>query len=482
MAEVFKALKRINEYVWEIPKSYRADMRVPARLYIGEKLLKETLKDRSVEQLVNTATLPGIEKYALAMPDIHEGYGFPIGGVVATRAKDGVISPGGVGYDINCGVRLLRSPARIENVLPNLEELAVSIQHNVPSGLGVGGYLKAKGSDMDGILERGVDWMIDREYGIDDDRIFCEAAGHLPQADPGGVSQEAKQRGLNQLGTIGSGNHFVEVQRVDEIFDEKTAAVLHLFRGQVVVLVHTGSRGLGHQTATDYIRLMMKVMPYFKIELPDRELACAPFNSPEGIRYYEAMNAAANFAFANRQFITHQLRKSWREIFGETFGTLQVVYDVAHNMVKVEAHRIGSETRELVVHRKGATRAFGPGRPEIPALYRDIGQPVFIPGSMGTASYVLIGQERAMEETFGTSCHGAGRIMSRHEAMRRVPYETLQRSMREQGILVRAGSVRGLVEEAPVAYKDVEEVVRVVHDAGIAKRVARLKPVAVIKG
>ena len=498
---IVSSLKKVSDYIWEIPQSFRSDMRVPARLFASEKLLGAIGKDRSLEQLVNTATLPGVERYAMAMPDIHEGYGFPIGGVVATRAEDGIISPGGVGYDINCGVRLIRSEAEVSDVQPKLEELATQMQRDVPSGLGRGGPLVLSEERLDQVMRKGVAWMLEQGYGEQDDDTYCEAKGALPDADPAFVSSRAKKRGRDQLGTIGSGNHFAEVERVDEVFDEEAAKALGLFKSQIVLLVHCGSRGLGHQVATDYIRQFMPKLSGWGIVLPDRELVGAPFKTRDGQEYYRAMNAAANFAFANRHFIMHNIRGAWQKVFGDAFGGWALVYDVAHNMAKVEHHltrTFADDTRThadsqrksassqrksaFIVHRKGATRAFGPGNKELPEKYRAIGQPVLIPGSMGTASFVLVGTEKAEELSFATTCHGAGRMMSRTQASKQIPYDDLLRTMRAQGIVVRAGSRRGLVEEAPEAYKDVEEVVRVVHEVGIAKRVVRLKPMAEVKG
>jgi len=457
-------------------------MRVPARIYASEELLEQILHDRSLEQLINVATLPGIQQAAIVMPDVHEGYGFPIGGIAAMDIDEGVISPGGIGYDINCGVRLLVSELRLDEVQPRLEQLAKAIYKAVPSGVGRGGQFKLSVRELDRVLERGVQWALAEGYAEEEDLDFIESRGSLADADADAVSREAKERGRDQLGTMGAGNHFVEVDYVDKIFDDSIAQVLGLSRHQVVVLIHTGSRGLGHQVATDYIRVMLSVLSRYGIQLPDRELACAPFRSQEGQRYFRAMCAAANFAWTNRQLITWEIRQAWKEVFGAAGGRLRVLYDVAHNIAKVEQHTINGESRRVLVHRKGATRAFPPGHPETPAVYRHVGQPVLIPGSMGTASYVLVGAQGSMEQTFGSTCHGAGRQMSRHAAKRQVNADELRRELRQRGIVVQAGSVRGLVEEAPVAYKDVDTVVRVVHTAGIARMVVRLRPIAVIKG
>ena len=454
-------LTKINDWIWEIPKSYRSDMRVPARVYVSEKMLAGISRDRSLEQLVNVATLPGIQKYALAMPDVHEGYGFPVGGVAAFDAQTGVISPGGIGYDINCGVRLLRSDLTRDEITSGLEKLATAIYEEVPSGMGRGGRLKLSEKLFDEVLESGAKRAVEMGYGTVEDLENLESRGALDNADASLVSSHAKARGRDQLGTLGAGNHFVEIDKIETIFDEESAKKLGIFKNQVVVLIHTGSRGLGHQIATDYIRTMTQAMRKYNIVLPDRELACAPFQSKEGQDYFKAMSAGANFAWVNRQLITHEVRKAWNDILGESGGELSVIYDVAHNIAKIEDG--------LIVHRKGATRAFP-------------GQPVLIPGSMGTASYVLLGQSKALEESFGSSCHGAGRRISRTQAKREIRGADLKTSLVKRGIAVRAGSLSGLAEEAPEAYKDIDEVVEVVHRAGIAKKVARLKPIAVIKG
>jgi tRNA-splicing ligase RtcB len=469
---------KINDYLWEIPKSFRGDMRAPARIYVDDTLLEETFKDRSIEQLVNTATLPGIQKYALSMPDIHEGYGFPIGGVCALSVEDGVVSPGGVGYDINCGVRLLRSDLSFEELKHHLEKLANQIQKDVPSGLGRGGKIKLHDRDLDQILNKGMARLLESGYAGKEDLENCEAGGFLNQARAEEVSSKAKSRGRDQLGTIGSGNHFLEIERVEKIFKPEIAENFGLFQDQVVISIHTGSRGLGHQVATDYIELMVRSLPKYGIKLPDRELVCAPFNSQEGQKYFRAMSAAANFAWSNRQMITYLVRKAWDAVLGNARDKLSVVYDVAHNIAKVEEY----DGIKVCVHRKGATRAFGPDNFEIPEKYREVGQPVLIPGSMGTASYVLVGTDYAMKEVFGSSCHGAGRTMSRHAALRLRSGQALKKELEQQGIIIRAGSIKDLAEEAPYAYKDVDAVVNVVHNAGIAKKVCRLVPLAVIKG
>lgn len=472
---------KIHDYLWEIPKSFRSDMKVPARAYVSEKMLEESFKDRSLGQLVNIATLPGIVKYSMAMPDMHEGYGFPIGGIAATRLSDGVISPGGVGYDINCGMRLLKSDYSEKDIKPYLENLATEIQKEVPSGLGQGRQIKIDFSSLNKILEGGAQRLVEQGYGEKEDIENCETEGKLQQADPSMVSDRAKNRGRDQVGTLGSGNHFLEIQKVDEIFDRKISEDFGLVQDQVVIMIHTGSRGLGHQIATDYIRLMMQAMPKYQIDLPDRELAACPLKSSEGQRYFSAMSCGANYAWANRQMITHYIRKAWKSVLGEKALSLTVLYDVAHNIAKIEKYKINEKEIEVCVHRKGATRAFPSGHPEIPEKYRETGQPVIIPGSMGTASYILVGTQKGEEAWFST-CHGAGRTMSRREAVRRVNPQQLIQELKNKGILIKCWSLRGIAEEAPQAYKDIDSVVEVVHRAGLSKKVARLVPLAVIKG
>jgi tRNA-splicing ligase RtcB len=472
------AFKKVSEVVWEVPASFRPDMNVPARVYATKKMLEDMTRDRSLDQLVNVASLPGIFKHALVMPDAHEGYGFPIGGVAATEYPDGVISPGGIGYDINCGVRLLKSQLSINDIAENKDALGHQLMRSVPSGVGRGGSLKLNNKDLDAVLKKGVRWMVEQGYGTQDDINHIESNGSLKEADPEKVTVLAKKRGSDQLGTMGAGNHFVEVDRVEEIFEEETARDFGIFKDQIVVLIHTGSRGLGHQIATDYIKTMISAMPRYGIHLPDQELACAPLSSPEGADYFAAMSAGANFAWSNRQLITEEIRQAWESELGTSGGQLKILYDVAHNIAKIETH----EGKKLIVHRKGATRAFGPGHPDLIEEYKNTGQPVLIPGSMGTASYVLVGTEQAMSESFGTTCHGAGRRLSRHAALKQVHGRELQDKLEEEGIHIEAGSSRGLAEEAPLAYKDVDEVCDVVHRAGIARKVARLRPVIVVKG
>lgn len=475
--DMTQSILRPGPLVYEVPASARDDMRVPARFFADEELWSQIRNDRSVEQLMNVATLPGISECAYAMPDVHQGYGFPVGGVAAFRTSDGVISPGGVGYDINCGVRLLASELTVADLRGKLEDLVHNISRSVPSGTGRGGELRLTDHELDRVFVEGCKYLVERGLALPEDIDSTESGGSLPQADPGQVSQRARQRGSTQLGTLGSGNHFVEIQTVEQVFDAGAAEVLGLEAGRITVLIHTGSRGLGHQVCTDYVREMDRVMPKYGIELPDRELACAPFDSPEGRAYFGAMCAAANFAWSNRQTITHTVRGVFERAFGDA-GRLRLVYDVAHNIAKVEEY--GGE--QFCVHRKGATRAFGPNNPEIPEVYRDVGQPVFIPGSMGTASWVLVGAEGAMTESFGSTCHGAGRRMSRRAAKRIAQGHEVRRALAKKGIVVRCHSNSGLAEEAPHAYKDVDRVVDVVDRMGLARKVARLKPIGVIKG
>jgi len=413
--------KKINDYLWEIPKSFRADMRVPSRAYISERMLEESFKDRSLEQLVNVSTLPGIQKYALAMPDMHEGYASPIGGVAAIRTSDGVISPGVCGYDINCGMRLLKSEHSEKEIRPHLDKLATEIQRQVPSGLGRGRKVKLNIEQINKILEQGTHILLKQDYGEKEDVENCETFGRLDWADASTVSERAKMRGRDQVGTLGSGNHFMEVQRVEEIFDKKTAEIFGLFKNQIVVMIHTGSRGLGHQVCTDYLRTMIPAMQRYGIKVPDREFACVPFNSPEGQRYFSAMASAANYAWANRYMIAHYVRKAWKEVLGEK-EKLELLYDVAHNIIKKEKYKIDGKDTEVIVHRKGATRAFPPGHPEIPEKYRQVGQPVLVASSMGTSSYILAGMHEG-EKAFWSTCHGSGRRMSRKAATRKFPGE-----------------------------------------------------------
>ena len=467
-------LRQIDEALWEIPAASRADMRVPARIFADRELLDAIARDQSLEQLQNVATLPGIVDAALAMPDIHQGYGFPVGGLAATELPDGVVSPGGVGYDINCGVRLLAAPFTADELGGRREALVHEIARAVPAGAGKEGGRARRGAELDRVLTEG-----SRVNGSPEDVERTESGGCLPGADPAAVSERARERGGGQLGTMGSGNHFVEVQRVDRVYDEAAAAAYGIGPGQVTVLIHSGSRGLGHQVCTDYVRRMDAALLRYGIELPDRQLSCAPASSPEGSAYLAAMAGAANFAWANRQEIANRVRGAIRSVLGrEAADETHQVYDVAHNVAKREQHG----GRDVLVHRKGATRAFPAGSDEIPAAYREVGQPVFIPGSMGTSSFVLAGEPGSMERSFGTTCHGAGRSLSRTAAKKQIGGAELRRQLEAQGIVVRCPSNKGLAEEAPFAYKDVERVVAVVERAGLARRVARLVPLGVVKG
>jgi tRNA-splicing ligase RtcB len=477
-------INKIGPFLFEIPARFRPDMRVPARFFADDLLVESILNDRSLEQLINTATLPGVVSPVLAMPDIHQGYGFPIGGVVATALPDGAISPGGVGYDINCGVRLLAGRMEARELRPHLDELASALQANCPSGVGKGGRVKLKAGELDELVERGAGWALRRGFADETDLVHTEENGCLAGADASKISVRARERGKDQVGTLGAGNHFIEVDRVERIEEESIARRIGLFEGQVVVQIHCGSRGLGHQICTDYVHLFQKSIRKYGLTLPDRELVCAPLSSPEGQDYLAAMKAAANYAFANRQVLAFHIRRSFEQVLaGKTKNHhLFQVYDIAHNMAKVETHLIDGRRTPVCVHRKGATRAFGPGSEVLPAEFRDIGQPVLVPGSMGTSSWVLVGTAGSMTQAFGSTCHGAGRTLSRHQAKKSVNGATLRRQLEESGIHVRAGSLSGLAEEAPAAYKDVDRVVEIVHGAGIARKVARLTPLAVIKG
>ena len=468
-------LRRVGEVEWELPAT--GPMRVPGRVFADAELLEAIREDGSLEQLRNVATLPGVVDAVLAMPDVHQGYGFPVGGVAATELPDGVVSPGGVGFDINCGVRLLAAPLAFDELGDRREALVHEISRTVPAGTGRGSGLGLGRAELERVLADGPRAL--EGIGTPDDVELTESGGRLDGAEARAVSQRARQRGSDQLGTLGSGNHFLEVQRVDRVHDRAAADALGLAERQVTILIHSGSRGLGHQVCTDFVKRFQGALDRYGIRLADRQLACAPASSEEGRSYLAAMAAAANFAWANRHLIAHRVRQAIARVLGEeaAAGTRQV-YDVAHNVAKIE--RYGG--RELCVHRKGATRAFPPGSSEIPERYRDVGQPVFIPGSMGTASYVLAGRPGAMERSFGTVCHGAGRRLSRTAARKRVKGGDLRRQLEEQGIAVRSPSNRGLAEEAPFAYKEVGKVVEVVERAGLAVRVARLRPVGVVKG
>jgi len=476
-------IQRIDKYRVRIPKEGK--MRTEGIVYATQEMIAQIREDQSLQQVANVACLPGIVGPSLAMPDIHEGYGFPIGGVAAFDVDSGIISPGGVGYDINCGVRLLRSNLIKEDIVPIIEKLIDTLFVNIPTGVGSHRKdFKLKQAELKKVLKEGAKWAVKKGFGWNEDLEHIEAGGCLPNANPEYVSNRALERGKDQLGTLGSGNHFVEVGYVEEIYDEKVANVLGIFKNQVMILVHTGSRGLGHQVCDDYIKVMLKASAKYGIHLPDKQLCCAPINSSEGKQYLSAMACAANFAFANRQIITHWVRESFEYFFkksAEELG-LELIYDVCHNIAKIETHTYNGKKVKVCVHRKGATRAFPPGHPEVPDIYKEIGQPVLIPGDMGRYSYVLVGTEKAMEETFGSTCHGAGRVMSRHQAIRMAKGRNIAQEMREKGIYVRGAGKRTLIEEISEAYKDVAMVIDVVHQAGISRMVARIKPLGVIKG
>lgn len=477
-------VERIGPYLWRIPQDAKPGMRVPGLILADEPLMAQIRRDASLEQVANAATLPGIVKASLAMPDIHQGYGLPVGGVVATDAESGVVSPGGVGYDINCGVRLLRTSLTSQQVLPRLRPLLDGLYATIPAGVGSRGPLKVQVAEERALLEKGARWAIEQGFGEPGDLDRIESHGALPGADPDTVSQKARERGRAQLGTLGSGNHFLEVQLVEAIYDERAAHILGLFTDQVTVMIHTGSRGLGHQVCTDYLRRLEGALRKFDIWLPDRQLACAPLDSTEAKDYLGAMRAAANFAFANRQCLAHWCGEIFRRVLSVSPAELgmSLVYDVAHNIAKTEEHEVNGQVRRVVVHRKGATRAFPPGHPELVEAYRAIGQPVLIPGDMGRYSYVLVGTEASMRETFGSTCHGAGRLMSRTAAVKAARGRQIVRELESKGILARATGRNALEEEMSEAYKDVRDVVEVVEKFGISKKVAKLRPIAVIKG
>jgi tRNA-splicing ligase RtcB len=477
-------LKKISDYEWEIPQTFRQDMRVPVRLFATRRILEAATGDKSLDQAVNAATLPGLVGQVLVMPDVHQGYGFPIGGVAATKLPDGVISPGGIGYDINCGIRMLSSNLELETVIDQIDALATALNTHCPSGVGEKGSLRLSETELDAVCRDGAQWALKHGYATEADVRRTEEGGRLDGADPSQVSQRARQRGRPQMGSLGAGNHFIEIDVVDQIYNLNAAQVMGLSEGRLVIQIHCGSRGFGHQICSDYVDELQGAVKRYHILLPDRELVCAPLNSPEGKNYLAAMRCAANYAFANRQVLAHSARKAFQEVLAGRVKNWQLhqVYDIAHNMGKIETHVIDGKSMKVCVHRKGATRAFGPGAAELPDEYKPIGQPVLVPGSMGTASWILVGTERSMTQSFGSSCHGAGRLMSRHQAKREVRGEKLRRDLEADGIHVRAGSMAGLAEEAPQAYKDVDEVVEAVVGADIARKVARLRPVAVIKG
>jgi tRNA-splicing ligase RtcB len=478
-------LNKLSEYKFEIPKTYKAQMRTSGIVYADDKMIDRVRADNSLEQVANVATLPGIVGQSMAMPDIHWGYGFPIGGVAAMSEEDGVISPGGVGYDINCGVRLLRTDLELNEVQPKIKDLIDTVFMNVPSGVGSKGKVRLNRDDLENVLAKGAKWAVDHSYGWSSDPENLEQSGCLDMADPSEVSQKAKDRGMPQLGSLGAGNHFLEVQKVDKIFEPEIAKSFGITgENQVVTMIHTGSRGCGHQIASDSLGEMRSAIRKYDISLPDSQLACAPVHSKEGEAYFKAMACAANYAWANRQMICHWVRESFEKVFGrkaEDMG-MSIVYDVAHNIAKLEEHEHEGKRVKLYIHRKGATRAFAKGREELAAKYRDVGQPVIIPGDMGTASYVLVGTETAMKESWGSTCHGAGRVMSRKAAVRRFRPAQVRDLLNSRGIYVRSATKEGLTEEAPDAYKDIDHVVRICQGAGITKMVARMKPIGVMKG
>lgn len=478
-------LEKIDDCRFRLPKSYKPGMRVDGLIYSDERLLQDIQKDKSLDQVANVAFLPGIQKYSIAMPDMHWGYGFCIGAVCATDPDEGgVISPGGVGYDINCGVRLLKTRLTKQDVLPKQRELVTEFFRTVPCGVGVGGRIKFTPSDERKILTQGSSYVVKQGLGRPEDVECTEASGCLEGADPDAVSERAYERGKGQVGTLGSGNHFLEIQLVDDIYDDKLAQFFGLEKDQVTVMIHSGSRGLGYQVCEDYLRKMAGCPEKYRISIPDRQLVCAPVKSPEGQAYLSGMRAAANYAWANRQALTYLARQAFVKVFrrGETDLGLDVLYDVAHNIAKMETYEIDGKKKMLCVHRKGATRAFPPGHPEVPARYRSVGQPVLIPGDMGRSSYLLVGQAGSIQETFGSSCHGAGRVMSRTQAIRVSKGRQIHRELEERGVIAMAKGRTGLAEEQPEAYKDVNDVVRVVDKAGISKRVVRMRPIGVIKG
>ncbi|HHS14303.1 MAG TPA: RtcB family protein [bacterium] len=484
MSQIWKGpLERIDAFRWRIPR-FLGSMRVEGLIFADETLISRVRADQALQQVVHVAHLPGLAGPSMAMPDIHWGYGFPIGGVAAMDIREGVVSPGGVGYDINCGVRLMRTDLDEDALRSRLKILTERLYANIPSGVGSSGKLKLDSRSLKKVLTRGSKWAVEQGFGCARDLERTEDGGCMEGADADALSSRALERGKPQLGTLGAGNHFIEIQVVDAVYDFEAARAYGLRQGMITLMIHTGSRGLGYQVCDDHVGVMMKAMTRYQIEVPDRQLACAPVESAEGRRYLAAMAAAANYAWTNRQIILHCVRESFEQVFqdsAERLG-LDMIYDVAHNIAKFETHETGNETRRVLVHRKGATRAFGPGRPEIPEVYRSIGQPVLIPGDMGTASYVLRGTSAAMKETFGSTCHGAGRVLSRHAAQRAAQGRRIDEELARKGILVLSRSRKTLAEEAPEAYKDIHEVVEIVHGAGISKKVVRMKPLAVIKG
>jgi len=479
------SIKQMDKYRWLIPRSYKSGMRTDGIIYASEELMGAIKQDEALEQVANVAFLPGIRGRSLAMPDIHWGYGFPIGGVAATSVDEGVVSPGGVGFDINCGVRLLRTDLTVDDVKPRIEQIVNALFTNVPSGIGSEGKIRVSVAELKDVMRKGARWMVEHGFGRPEDLDATEQNGEMPTANPDYVSEKAIGRGRPQLGTLGAGNHFLEVQVVEEVYDEKVARVFGITEpGQITVLIHTGSRGFGHQVCDDSLGEMQKATVKYGIKLPDKQLASAPVQSPEGQRYLGAMASAANYAWANRQAIAHWVREGFEQVFGKGASQLGLrqVYDVAHNIAKIEEHEIEGKKEKVCVHRKGATRAFPAGHPDVPKQYRAVGQPVLVPGDMGRYSFLLVGTQKAMEETFGSTCHGAGRIMSRTAAMKQKDAFNIQQILEAQGILVKAASRGTLAEEAPYAYKDVANVVDTTHGAGISLKVAKMRPLGVVKG
>ena len=478
-------LKKIDDYRWEIPVSYKEGMRVPGLIYASVKMLDHIWEEQAAQQVANVAFLPGIVGRSMAMPDVHWGYGFPIGGVAATRIKDGVVSPGGVGFDINCGVRLLRTNLTLSDVKPKLEKLVNALFSAIPSGVGSEGKIRVNDKELSSVMLKGGQWAVEMGYGDPEDIEVTEERGRLKSADPDKVSQRARTRGAPQLGTLGSGNHFLEIAVVDKIYEPGIASVMGIEDlNQILVWIHTGSRGLGHEICSDYLKILQEAIKKYSIDLPDRQLACAPINSPEGKNYLAAMACAANYAWANRQCIAHWTRECFQRIFNKSPRELgmEQIYDVCHNIAKIEEHTVNGTTDTFCVHRKGATRAFPSQHPDIPARYKEIGQPVLIPGDMGRCSYIAVGTESAMKETFGSTCHGAGRVQSRGAAKRSLKGSDVAKDLERRGILVKATSMSSLAEEASESYKDVSDVIEVAHNAGISKKVARTVPLGVIKG
>ncbi|MDI6897947.1 MAG: RtcB family protein [Methanocella conradii] len=473
-------MNKVSEGIWELPMDYKPGMRVPGRIFLSDRLM-EGLESGTLEQVANVATLPGIQKYSMAMPDAHLGYGFPIGGVAGFDIEEGVISPGGVGFDINCGVRLLKSELEVGQVRPVASGLIDALYSAVPSGLGSESKLRVTDAQLDEVFTLGARWAVENGYGVKADLEHCEENGEMKGADPSKISKKARDRGRPQLGTLGSGNHFLEVQYVEKVYDDAVAKAFGLWEGQVTVMVHCGSRGAGHQICTDHLKVLEKAYVKYGIKLYDRQLACAPINSKEAQDYFAAMAGGANYAWANRQVIAHWVRETFNRFFKDDLR-MDLLYDVAHNVAKFEEHMVNGEKKMLCVHRKGATRAFAPGRPELPPAYRDVGQPVIIPGSMGSASYVLVGTREGMDLTFGSTCHGAGRVMSRHAAIKGIRGSEIRRELAERGIIVKAPKDSAIAEEAPEVYKEIGDVVEVVHRLGISRKVARLVPIAVAKG